>query len=122
MQTIKDTISLLHSMVLSGEKTDGTVTKMVQESLKKLDEISSEQKAIYDKVMQYFPQGSTFVDILQAIDLIANQNKFDEAVAKWNELREKEIDIQLQISDAKDEYNTTKLELKKVEFELAQYK
>jgi hypothetical protein len=39
MKQIEETLRLLHSMVLSGERTDGTATKMFQESLKQLAEL-----------------------------------------------------------------------------------
>lgn len=39
---IKETICLLHSMVLSGEKTDGTATKMAEQSLENLKELSDD--------------------------------------------------------------------------------
>jgi hypothetical protein len=40
MKQIRETICLLHSMILSGEKTDGTATKMVSQSIKRIDELT----------------------------------------------------------------------------------
>ena len=41
MKTIKETLGLLHSMVLSGERTDGTATKMFRQSFKELENITN---------------------------------------------------------------------------------
>jgi hypothetical protein len=41
MKRIEETLKLLHSMVLSGERTDGTATKMFKESLKQLEELKA---------------------------------------------------------------------------------
>ena len=40
MKTIKETLGLLHSMVLSGESTDGTATKLYIQSLQELENVT----------------------------------------------------------------------------------
>jgi len=49
------------------------------------------------------------------------QMAFSNADTKWDELREKEIDIQLQILDAKDEYHLANLKLQEAKLELAKF-
>ena len=43
-EIINETIGLLHSMVLSGEKTDGTVSDMVTKSLDEIEKLQAENK------------------------------------------------------------------------------
>ena len=45
LEQIKDTIMLLHQMVLSGESTDGTATKMAKQAIKNIDEFLSTEQA-----------------------------------------------------------------------------
>ena len=42
---ISDTIILLHQMVLSGEKTDGTATKMAEQAIVNLIDLNSTEQA-----------------------------------------------------------------------------
>ena len=42
-----------------------------------IDDYKNEQKKIYDKVMAYFPLNVTFVDIFQAIDVIAKHKEYE---------------------------------------------
>lgn len=42
IKQIKETLGLLHSMVLSGERTDGTATKSFNEALENMNNISSQ--------------------------------------------------------------------------------
>ena len=46
---INETIGLLHSMILSGEKTDGTVSDMVTKSLDELDKLQRVDVELLEK-------------------------------------------------------------------------